>query len=419
MSDSYPYSWERTQVQKVITKSFCGHSPTCEERTIANEKEWGILKTTAITWDGWNENAHKVPPPKYWCKESIEVKKGDVLVTKAGPRHRVGVVVHVQSTKPHLMVSGKMIGLRPQQEKVLPRILAAALSMREPQIFLDHRSTGMAESQVNFNNDVLLTTSILLPPIPEQRAIAAVLDTVDETIRRTETLIAKLRQERAGMLHDLLTRGLDENGELRDPIRHPEQFKDSLQGRIPLSWNISLLIAFATLQRGFDITVADQIPGNIPVVSSSGITSYHNKAIVNGPGVVIGRKGKLGGAYFIEGPFWPHDTSLWVKDFHGNDEKFTALYLKFLRLERFDAATSVPTLNRNIIHPMLISTPKKSEQINIVKRIEKHETAIQVETSFFRKLAQIKQGLMYDLLTGNIRVPESMIQKYQTGAEVL
>jgi type I restriction enzyme, S subunit len=277
MSDKYPVEWVQTQVQKVISKSFCGHSPTCEERPIKNEKEWGILKTTAITWNGWNENAHKVPPPKYWKNESTEVKEGDVLVTKAGPRHRVGGVVHVQSTKPHLMVSGKMIGLRPRQELVLPRILAAALSLRDPQVFLDHRSTGMAESQVNFNNDVLHTASIVLPTMPEQIAIVDILGTVDKAIRQNEAVIDKLRQVKAGMLHDLLTRGLDENGELRDPIRHPDQFKDSIFGKIPLTWNICPLISFATLQRGYDITVADQVPGVIPVVSSSGITSFHNE----------------------------------------------------------------------------------------------------------------------------------------------
>ena len=92
MCDIFPDSWNHTQVKNVIIKLFCGHSPTCEERRIANNDEWGILKTTAITWNGWNENAHKVPPPKYWGNEKIEVKKGDVLVTKAGPRHRVGVV---------------------------------------------------------------------------------------------------------------------------------------------------------------------------------------------------------------------------------------------------------------------------------------------------------------------------------------
>ena len=66
--------------------------------------------------------------------------------------------------------------------------------------------------------------------------IAAVLDTVDEAIAKTEAVIAKLKQVRAGLLHDLLTRGLDEHGQLRDPIAHPEQFKDSPLGRIPREW---------------------------------------------------------------------------------------------------------------------------------------------------------------------------------------
>lgn len=267
-------------------------------------------------------------------------------------------------------------------------------------------STGVPSLNRNFVHPLI----IYHPPVAEQQAIAAILDTMDEAIRRTEAVIAKLRQVKAGMLHDLLTRGLDENGELRDPLRHPEQFKDSPLGRIPASWDVCPLIAFATLQRGFDIIVADQSAGDIPVVSSSGITSYHNEAAVKGPGVVIGRKGKLGEAYFLNGPFWPHDTSLWVKNFHGNDEKFTALYLKFLRLERFDAATSVPTLNRNTIHPLIISIPAKTEQINIVTRLEEYEAAIQRETSVFHKLTKTKQGLIHDLLTGTIRVPPHLLE---------
>ncbi len=59
-----------------------------------------------------------------------------------------------------------------------------------------------------------------------------VLDTVDEAIARSEAVIAKLKQTRVGLLHDLLTRGLDEHGQLRDPVAHPEQFKDSPLGRI-------------------------------------------------------------------------------------------------------------------------------------------------------------------------------------------
>ena len=64
------------------------------------------------------------------------------------------------------------------------------------------------------------------------------LDTVDEAIAKTEAVIAKLKQVRAGMLHDLLTRGLDEHGQLRDPVAHPEQFQDSPLGLIPKDWEV-------------------------------------------------------------------------------------------------------------------------------------------------------------------------------------
>ena len=77
-----------------------------------------------------------------------------------------------------------------------------------------------------------------------------------------------------------------------------------------------------TLQRGFDITQKEQTRGLYPVVSSSGITSYHNEYKAKGPGVVIGRKGSLGTAFYIDTDFWPHDTSLWVKNFKGNNEYY-------------------------------------------------------------------------------------------------
>lgn len=83
--------------------------------------------------------------------------------------------------------------------------------------------------------------SIPSAPLPEQRAIAAVLDSLDDAIQKTEQIIAKLQQVKQGLLHDLLTRGIDDNGELRDPERHPEQFQDSPLGRIPKGWEVEKL----------------------------------------------------------------------------------------------------------------------------------------------------------------------------------
>lgn len=73
------------------------------------------------------------------------------------------------------------------------------------------------------------------------KRISLVLDTVDEAIAKTEAVSAKLKQVRAGLLHDLLTRGLDEHGQFCDPIAHSEQFQDSLFGRIPREWEIKAL----------------------------------------------------------------------------------------------------------------------------------------------------------------------------------
>jgi type I restriction enzyme, S subunit len=86
-------------------------------------------------------------------------------------------------------------------------------------------------------------------------------------------------------------------------------------------WQHTTIGEQATLQRGFDITQKQQQPGHVPVISSGGISSYHDTAAVSGPGVIIGRKGALGTVYYVNEDYWPHDTTLWVKDFHGNDPR--------------------------------------------------------------------------------------------------
>lgn len=133
---------------------------------------------------------------------------------------------------------------------------------------------------------------------------------------------------------------------------------------------------FLTLQRGFDITVAQQVTGKVPVVSSSGIKSFHNEAKVRGPGVVIGRKGTLGNAYYIEEDFWPHDTTLWVKDFKGNNPLFCMYLLKSLDLGRYDVGASNPTLNRNHVHQIEVNFPDLTAQDKIVSKVSKFDRLI-------------------------------------------
>lgn len=120
-----------------------------------------------------------------------------------------------------------------------------------------------------------------------------------------------------------------------------------------------------TLQRGFDITEKEQEVGSVPVISSGGISSYHSKFMVKGPGVVIGRKGTLGKVFYTSEDYWPHDTSLWVKDFKGNDPKFIYFLLQVLHFENFDAGAANPTLNRNHVHSLKLNVPKKEHRSKI------------------------------------------------------
>jgi type I restriction enzyme S subunit len=123
-----------------------------------------------------------------------------------------------------------------------------------------------------------------------------------------------------------------------------------------------------TLQRGFDITKEDQRPGSIPVVSSAGILSYHDSAKARGPGVVIGRKSNsIGRSYYVPSDYWPHDTTLWVRDFHNNHPRFVYYFFRNLypRLVNLDVGSENPTLNRNHIHPTTVSWPPLKEQLAI------------------------------------------------------
>ncbi len=131
------------------------------------------------------------------------------------------------------------------------------------------------------------------------------------------------------------------------------------------SWRDAKLEELVFFQRGFDITKAQQRDGEYPVISSSGVASYHDEFKASGPGVVIGRKGTLGAIHFAPSDYWPHDTTLWSKDLRGNNPSFVFYYLHTLNLERFDVGSSNPTLNRNHIHDLPIRLPSRSIQDRI------------------------------------------------------
>jgi len=122
-------------------------------------------------------------------------------------------------------------------------------------------------------------------------------------------------------------------------------------------WIAATLGDLLTLQRGFDLPETERHPGPYPVIAATGQVGTHDSAPVRGPGVVIGRSGSLGGGQFVPSDFWPLNTTLWVKDFKGNDPRFCYYLIKSLDLARYNAGSGVPTLNRNHVHPLPVRFP--------------------------------------------------------------
>lgn len=99
------------------------------------------------------------------------------------------------------------------------------------------------------------------------------------------------------------------------------------------------------------------MPGPYPVVMSNGIGGWHSKYMVKGPGVVTGRSGTIGSLHYIEQNFWPHNTSLWVTSFNGNEPRFIYWLYASIGVERFGSGSGVPTLNRNDVHDLRVGFP--------------------------------------------------------------
>ena len=270
----------------------------------------------------------------------------------------------------------------------------------------------------------LRTIEIPSPSLLEQTRIAAILDTLDDTIRQTEHVIAKLQLMKQGLLHDLLTRGIDENGEVRDPERRPELFKDSVLGRIPRGWEVGKLESFGSIRTGNTPSTSVQshygggelfiTPGDI---SESRWTQETAKTLTRtgmqqarplAPSTVvvtcIGILGRVG------------QTKSWattnqqlnsVEPRLGVNPSFLFHAAKLLKpqMERAAGLQVVPIVKKSLFEKLLLPKPPLDEQGRVASIMDTAFERVLNENIELAKLRLLKQGLMDDLLTGKVRVP--------------
>jgi type I restriction enzyme S subunit len=155
----------------------------------------------------------------------------------------------------------------------------------------------------------------------------------------------------------------------------------------------------APLQRGFDLPSDLIRPGKIPIVYSNGIQKYHETGMATAPGLVTGRSGTIGKLHFIEhGEYWPHNTSLWVTDFKGNDPRFVYYLYGSIGMSQFSSGSGVPTLNRNDVHAFSALIPDSpDEQKKIADCLTSLDELMTAQARKVDALKTHKKGLMQQL----------------------
>lgn len=154
-------------------------------------------------------------------------------------------------------------------------------------------------------------------------------------------------------------------------------------------WKTKPLGDFINLQRGHDLPKHKRIDGKVPIISSSGISGYHNESKGVAPGVITGRYGTIGEVFYVDQSYWPLNTSLYVTDFKGNDPKFIYYFLKAFPFAKFNDKSTVPGINRNHVHREEVSIPP----VNIQEQIAHTLSLLDAKIDLLREQNETLEGL--------------------------
>lgn len=147
------------------------------------------------------------------------------------------------------------------------------------------------------------------------------------------------------------------------------------------------------LKRGYDLPQQDRLAGAIPIVSSSGVSGRHAEPKVAAPGVVTGRYGTLGQVFYMDEDFWPLNTTLYVRDFKGNDPKFISYLLRTIDFGSCSDKGAVPGVNRNHLHELLVRFPPLAEQRRIAHILGSLDDKIELNRRTNETLEEIARAL--------------------------
>lgn len=401
-----PEGWDVVTLKDVCAKAINGGTPSTEI-----EKYW----EGDIPWitgaDILNQKVSKIR--RYITEEAVRnsstnvIPKGDLLVvTRTG----VGKLAIAPFD---LAVSQDFTGIIPN-EKIKTEFLFWLLN-NSANYFLD-LTQGTSINGITRKD---LMRFVFPPPLPEQHHIAAILSTIDSAIEQTEAIIAKQQRIKTGLMQDLLTRGIDEHGNIRSEETH--EFKDSPLGRIPLGWDVESLGRIADFNSGYAfkneeladygwkvIRISNLHKSNFPYWHYGG--HIKNSWIVNQGDILFSWAGVASSIDCIryEGEKALLNQHIYNLKFNNKLAKslayyYLTFYLPTLRRE-IEGGAGQLHLTKEKIQSILIPKPPSIETKNISAILESLYMVIKQEQKKCNKLNKIKSALMQDLLTGKKRV---------------
>ncbi len=336
-------------------------------------------------------------------------RPGDIVFTQRGTLGQVSVVPPAKFDR--YLVSQSQMKLTVNRQIADPLFVYYMFLTAEQQDYV--RQNAIQTGVPHTNLGILRRTPVLLPPLPEQHAIAQILGTLDDKIELNRQMSATLES----MTHVLFRSWFVDfdpvraKAEGRDPglpkplaDLFPARLVDSELGEIPEGWGVGPLDSVLVLQRGFDLPATERTSGPYPVLAASGPSGTHTEFMVRGPGVTTGRSGVLGKVFYVAEDFWPLNTSLWVKEFRHSRPAYAFHLLRGLNFAQFNAGSAVPTLNRNHVHTL----PTLQPPMGLIDAFERFATGclagqrdrVQQATT----LAGMRDALLPQLISGEQRV---------------
>jgi type I restriction enzyme S subunit len=343
-------------------------------------------------------------------ERAFTIEYEDIAFGKVGT---VGKVVYLKE-QGRYAVSATLVIIKPK-EIVDRHFLFHLLQSHQTIENIILRQTGTTRATLGIQQ--IRAFEYVIPSLPEQKFIAEILDAIDETIAHTTSIIAKLKQIKAGLLHDLLTRGLDENGELRDAIAHPEKFQivnlASICHRITDGSHQSVKTSDIGVPFLYVSCIRD---GQILWEQAAKISEQTYTQISKGrepiSGVILYTAvGSYGYAALVKEDcqfsFQRHIAYI-LPDADKVFPEYLAWWLNSAECRSYADIVALGNAQKTItlgeLSKFPVPLPKYEEQKRIATVLEAHDNRIRIEEAYLDKLQLQKKGLMHDLLTGRVRV---------------